>query len=197
MGISAKKIAKRPAVFLDRDGTIIRQVELLHKPEELRLLPGSAPAIARLNRLGYLVIIITNQPVIARGIAVPEEIDHIHAVLIDRFKKRGAKIDAVYFCPHHPHGNIKKYRIVCRCRKPSPGMIFRAAGEHGVDLSKSFMIGDSTADVGAGNRAKIKIILVKTGRGGKDLQQHKGTPDFVAKDISGAVKIIEKIKKND
>jgi mannose-1-phosphate guanylyltransferase/phosphomannomutase len=185
---------KRPAVFLDRDGTIIRQVELLHKASEVKLLPGAARAIQAFNKLGYLTVIITNQPVVARGISTPEEIDEIHALLIDRLGEKGAKIDAVYFCPHHPKADMKKYRIACKCRKPEIGMILKAAKNHGIDLRKSFMVGDSTRDVQTGNRAKLKTILVKTGHGGKDVWQFESKPDFVVANLSGAAKVIKQLR---
>jgi len=188
-------ISKRPAVFLDRDGTIIRQVELLHSPSEVEVFKGTAQGIRALNRLGYKVIIITNQPVIARGIIGPKEVDRIHAVLIDRLAKRGAKIDAVYYCPHHPQANVKKYRMVCKCRKPNPGMIMQAVREHGIDLKKSFFVGDSTRDVLAAKRAKVRMVLVGTGHGGHDEWQFKGTPDFKAKDLASAARIIKKYSK--
>lgn len=189
MGVSAKSVR---AVFLDRDGTIIRQVELLHKVSEVKLLPKAAQAIRRLNGLGYLVVVITNQPVVARGIIGEKEVDKIHAVLIKRLKKCGARLDAIYYCPHHPEANVKKYRIKCRCRKPNIGMILKAVKDFGIDLKKSFMIGDSTRDILAGNRAGLKVILVKTGHGGKDVWQFKSKPDFVVKDLTEAVKIIKK-----
>jgi len=196
MGIHADlREKKRRAVFLDRDGTVIRQVELLHNPSELRIFPSASKAIKQINKLGYIVVIITNQPVVAQGIMGPAEVDKIHALLIDRLGKHGAKIDAVYFCPHHPNASIKKYRVVCRCRKPRPGMILRAAKEHGIDLKKSFFVGDSTQDTLAANRAKVKMILVKTGHGGKDSWQHGGTPDFTAKNLTEATKIITKLSK--
>jgi len=186
---------KKPAVFLDRDGTIIRQIELLHKPSQLKIFPDAAKAIRVFNELGYVTVIVTNQPVVARGIIGPKEVDHIHAVLIDRLAKKGGKIDAVYFCPHNPKANVKKYRIVCKCRKPAPGMILQAAKEHGIDLKKSFLIGDSTQDVLAAKRAKVKMILVRTGHGGKDPWQYKGKPDYTVKNLSAAAKIIEKLSK--
>lgn len=188
-----KKIVKRPAVFLDRDGTIIKQVELLSKPSQLKVISGAEKAVGIFNKLGYITVIITNQPVVARGIIGPKEVDHIHAVLIDRLAKKGGKIDAVYFCPHHPLANMKKYRMVCKCRKPSPGMILRAAKEHGIDLKKSFFIGDSTQDVLAANRAKVKMILVRTGHGGKDPWQHEGKPDFIVKDLSRAARVVKSL----
>lgn len=184
---------KRPAIFLDRDGTIIRQVELLHKPSQIKIFSAAAPAITSFNKLGYLVVVVTNQPVIARGVIGPKEVDHVHAVLIDRLGKKGGRIDAVYYCPHHPLANLKKYRMTCKCRKPAPGMILQAAKDHGIDLKKSFMIGDSTQDVLAGNRAKVKTILVRTGHGGKDPWHHEGKPDFIARDLGAAAKIIKKL----
>lgn len=197
MGNGTRKVKKRPAVFLDRDGTIIRQVELLHKPSEVKLLPGSAWAIQTMNRLGFFVVIVTNQPVIGRGISTTEEVDSIHALLIDRLGKGNAKIDAIYFCPHHPNASVKKYRKVCRCRKPEIGMILQAAKKLNIDLKKSFMIGDSTRDTLAGNRAKLTTILVKTGHGGKDVWQLPGKPDFVAKNLTDAVRYIKKSLKHD
>lgn len=188
MGVRSSRL--RGAVFLDRDGTIIRQVELLHKISEVKLLPAAARAMRALNKLGYLVIVVTNQPVVARGIITLKEVDKIHAFLVAKFKESGAKIDAVYFCPHHPEATLKKYRIRCRCRKPNIGMIVKAAKKLGINLKKSFMVGDSTRDVLAGNRAKLRTILVKTGYSGKDPWQFKSKPDFVVKNLDGAVKVI-------
>ena len=186
------KQKKHPAVFLDRDGTIIRQVELLRAPSQVKFFSDAARAIRGFNAMGYAVVVVTNQPVVARGIIGPKEVDHIHAVLIKRLARKGARIDAVYFCPHHPLANVKKYRMVCKCRKPSPGMILQAAKEHNIDLKKSFFIGDSTQDVLAANRAKVKMILVGTGHGGKDPWQHNGKPDFRVKNLTGAARIIKK-----
>ena len=159
---------KRPAIFLDRDGTIIQQVELLSRPNQVKLIPGAAKAIQLLNKLGFFVVVVTNQPVVARGIATEKEVAHIHNVLAGRLARQGAFIDTFYFCPHHPKANLKKYRTTCDCRKPEPGMILEAAKEYDINLKKSFFIGDSTQDVLAGNRAKVKTILVKTGHGGED-----------------------------
>ena len=197
MGIGAKMILKgtarkQPAVFLDRDGTIIRQVELLHKPSEVWLLPQAVRAIKIFNRLGCAVIVVTNQPVVARGLITPKEVDCIHASLVDRLKKQGAIIDAIYFCPHHPEATVKKYRIVCACRKPNPGMILKAARQHHIDLKRSFFVGDSTRDVAAANRAKVKMILVRTGHGGADKWQFKGKADFTAKNLLDAARIVKK-----
>ncbi len=198
MGIHKIRSRKRPAIFLDRDGTLIRQVELLHIPSQIKIFSGVISAIKAFNKLGYLVVIVTNQPVVARGIIGLREVDRIHAALVDRLGKKGAKIDAVYYCPHHPQATVKRYRTACKCRKPRPGMVLRAVKEHNIDLKRSFLVGDSTQDVLAANRAKVKMILVKTGHGGKDPWQHKGNPDFVVKSLSGAVSIIKNFQnKND
>jgi D,D-heptose 1,7-bisphosphate phosphatase len=195
MGIRGRKV-KRPAIFLDRDGTIIHQVELLHKFSQMRLFADAAKSIKIFNDLGYLVVIITNQPVVARGVMTPKEVENIHMLLSERLRKRGARIDAFYFCPHHPKANIKKYRVVCDCRKPAPGMILKATKEHTIDLKKSFLIGDSTQDVAAGNRARVKTILLKTGHGGKDPWQYAGKADFTSKDLSGAARIIGRLSRH-
>jgi D-glycero-D-manno-heptose 1,7-bisphosphate phosphatase len=187
---------KRKAVFLDRDGTIIEQVELLHVESEIKVLPGAAQAIREMNEMGYLVIMVSNQPVVARGIVEPEEVDCLNGILMDRLAKEDARIDAGYFCPHHPKANLEIYRMTCVCRKPDPGMMIEAAKDYNVDLSKSFLVGDSTQDTLAGNRAGVKVILVETGYGGKDPWQHEGKPYLTAKDLLGAAQVIKKISKN-
>ena len=182
------------AVFLDRDGTINREVDVLQDVRQLRLLPGAAQAIKKLNQSQYLVVVITNQPVIARGWLTEKEVDHIHDVLIRRLAKRGAKIDATYYCPHHPNANLKKYRVRCRCRKPGIGMIEKAVRELGINLRASWVIGDSGRDVATGKRAGSKTKLVATGYGGKDIDCG-AQPDFVARNLLAAVRIIKQHAK--
>ncbi len=178
-------------MFLDRDGVINREVGILSSVRQLNILPGAAAAIRSLNRMGFLVIIVTNQPVIARGLISEPELDAIHAIMIRRLARRGASIDAIYYCPHHPEADVRKYRVRCRCRKPRIGLIMRAAKEHGIALDESFLIGDRTVDVMAGKKAHVRTILVKTGFGGKD-GIFDVSPDFIAKDLSAAVRIIKK-----
>lgn len=177
------------AVFLDRDGVIVREVDRLHRLDQLRILPGAANAIRELNRLGYLAIVITNQAVVARGWITEAEVDEIHAVMIKRLGRRGAKIDAVYYCPHHPNANLKKYRLVCRCRKPNPGMILDALKKFKINPKGSFMVGDKTSDILAGKRAGLKTIMVSTGYGGKD-GLLKAKPDFVVRDLGYVVRLL-------
>ena len=184
------------AVFLDRDGTMIKEAGdlILRDVGRIRFFKGVAEAIKKLNRLGFIVVVITNQPVVARGFATEKEVDQIHAILVKRLAKRGAKIDAVYSCPHHSEATLPKYRVRCRCRKPNIGMIMKAAKKFGINLKKSFLVGDRTADIAAGNRAGVKMILVKTGYAGKD-GRYEGKPDFTAKNLKEATKIIESLTK--
>lgn len=188
------KPSKIPAVFLDRDGTINREVDHLRSVGQLRIIPSAAKAIKLLNRAGFLAVVITNQAVVARGMASEAEVDGIHAVMARRLARGGAKIDAIYYCPHHPDADVKKYRIRCRCRKPDIGMIMRAAKEHGINLERSFLVGDRTVDIFAGKKAHVRTVLVRTGYGGKD-KKFDVVPDFFAKDLMAAAKIIIKNAK--
>lgn len=180
------------AIFLDRDGTINKEVDNLRSVKQLRLLPGAARAIREMNRLGFLVIVITNQPVVARGWLTKKEVDKIHVVLESRLAKKGAKIDAIYYCPHHPDANLKQYRLHCNCRKPKPGLFFRAIKEWNVNPSKSFAIGDYVWDIEAGRAAGVKTILVKTSSRSCEEASLNSKPDFVVKNLSEAVKLIKK-----
>jgi len=155
----------RPAVFLDRDGTIIREADYLRSTSEMRLLPRAAEAIRRLNEAGFAVVVATNQSGIARNLLSEADLEGIHDALRRRLAKRGAKLDAIYYCPHHPEGAIPRYRRRCACRKPAPGMLLRAASELDLDLSRSFAVGDGERDVTAGCRAGCHTVLVRTGYG--------------------------------
>jgi D-glycero-D-manno-heptose 1,7-bisphosphate phosphatase len=183
---------KQKAVFLDRDGTINREVDVLRNVRQLRLLPGVAGAIADLNRMGYLTVIVTNQPVIARGWLTERQVEHIHDILRARLIKGGAHIDAVYYCPHHPDANLKKYRKKCSCRKPKPGMLNAAIKRFSIDRANSFMVGDHAWDIMAGKAAKLRTILVRTSMRSSDPAHTHVKPDFVAKDLAAAVRIIKK-----
>ena len=151
---------KRPAVFLDRDGVVCREVDLLTQPDQMELIEGAAEAIRRINQAGHLAVLVTNQPVIARNLCSLEELDDIHKRLETLLGAERAYLDKIYFCPHHPHGGYpeerKEYKIECSCRKPKPGMLLQAAQELNVDLGRSYMIGDRAWDVEAGERAGVK-----------------------------------------
>lgn len=180
---------RNPAVFLDRDGTIIRQVELLHDPKQVKLLSHAAEAIRLFNQASLFVTVVTNQPVVARGICSPDDVANIHRLMGERLARRNARIDAFYFCPHHPNATIEQYRQTCECRKPNTGMIFRAAADHNLDLQGSVMIGDTTQDVLAGHRAGLSTILVDTGHGGRDPWQYDSRADFRAPNLLAAARL--------
>lgn len=161
--------------FLDRDGVICEDVHRLHKKEDLVLLPKSGEAIKSLNDNGYSVIVITNQAVVARGMCSEEDLSEIHGLMCSLLEEEGAKIDWIYYCPHHPEmpsdvpEHAKKYGIDCECRKPKPGMILQAKSDFRIeDLSKNYMVGDKGSDILAGQRAGCKTILVRTGCGGRE-----------------------------
>lgn len=144
-------------VFLDRDGTLNRYVGFLRKIDELELLPGAAEAVRKINESGYLAIVVTNQPVIARGEVTVPELREIHNKLETLLGQEGAYLDAIYYCPHHPHkgyaGEIPELKIDCGCRKPKPGLLLQAARDFHIDLAASYMVGDSDSDVQCGRNA--------------------------------------------
>lgn len=179
----------KKAVFLDRDGTINKEVDNLRNINQLRLLPNVAKAIRKLNQNNFLVIIVSNQPVVARGWITEKELAEIHKILMIRLEKQGAKIDAVYYCPHHPNANLRQYRKDCLDRKPNVGLIKKAVEDFDISLSNSFLIGDSTRDIKTAYNAGIKNILVRTGYAGKD-KKFDVVSDFTAKNLLGAVSII-------
>ncbi len=153
------------AVFLDRDGTINVELEFLHRPEEFVFIPGAPQAIRLLNDAAFLVIVVTNQSGIARGYYDEAAVHRLHRHVDAELARFGARIDAYYFCPHHPKYGIGDYGMECECRKPRPGMLFRAAADLSLDLAASFMVGDKLADVQAGLSAGCRSLLVRTGYG--------------------------------
>ena len=155
---------KQKAIFLDRDGTINKYVGFLRNIDDFELIDGVAEAIRKINELGYLAIVVTNQPVIARGEASFDELDEIHNKMETLLGKEGAYLDAIYYCPHHPHkgyeGERPELKIDCDCRKPKAGMLLKAAEDFNIDLSQSWMIGDGENDVKAGINAGCKTVLI-------------------------------------
>jgi D-glycero-D-manno-heptose 1,7-bisphosphate phosphatase len=175
--------ALRPAVFLDRDGTIAEEVGYLNHVSRFRMFPFVASALRRLNEAGCPVIVVTNQSGIARGY-FPESLVHeVHQWMMQQLLESGAKVDAIYYCPHAPSEN-------CNCRKPRTGMLERAAREHALDLRRSFVVGDRYADVELALNAHARSILVRTGYGEGELAWHAAKwptpPDFVADDLAEA-----------
>ena len=159
--VQAKNLTnKQKAIFLDRDGTINKYVGFLRNIDDFELIEGVAEAIKLINQSGYLAIVVTNQPVIARGEVTWEELNEIHKKMATLLGKEGAYVDGIYICPHHPdkgfEGERPEYKIDCDCRKPKPGLLFQAARDFNIELSESYMIGDSHRDVEAGENAGVK-----------------------------------------
>jgi D-glycero-D-manno-heptose 1,7-bisphosphate phosphatase len=174
----------RPAVFLDRDGTINEEVDYLHKPEQLMLISGAAQAIAKLNVRGIPVIVVTNQSGIGRGYYDWQDFAAVMSAMSTLLAQAKARIDAVYVAPHHEKGLGDYADPDHPDRKPNPGMLQRAAEEHGLDLSRSWMIGDKPIDVEAGKRAGCFTCLVRTGYGAMETQS---AADLIAEDLAKAV----------
>lgn len=155
---------KQKAIFLDRDGTINKYVGFLQEIEQFELIDGVAEAIRKINASGYLCIVVTNQPVIARGEATVQKLDEIHNKMETLLGRKGAYIDGLYYCPHHPHkgyeGEIRELKFDCECRKPKPGMLLKAAEDFNIDLSQSWMVGDGENDIKAGLAAGCKTALI-------------------------------------
>lgn len=181
-------MAKR-AVFIDRDGVIIEERNYAYRTEDLKFIPGSVEGLRALSRSGYRIIIVTNQAGIARGFFTEEDYQRFTAHLLGLLKDDGVRIDAVYFCPHHPTEGIGEYKTECECRKPKAGMLKAAAKEHGLDLRSSWLVGDKASDIKAGKDAGCRAILVKTGYAGSDAPDAHWE-DFTTDDLFGAVGLI-------
>ena len=172
---------KRKAVFLDRDGTIARDVHYCCRPDDLVLLPTAPNAVKLLNDTGFTVIVVTNQSALARGYLTEATLGLIHHQMKDEFDLFGAKVDGIYYCPHHPDER-------CGCRKPQTGLFRRAAEEMGIDIADSVVVGDTQMDIGAGKALNCPTVLVTTGpTGGRDVTDR---PDFTADSLMEAAQWI-------
>lgn len=178
------------AVFLDRDGVINEEVEYASDPKDLHIIHGAPQAIRRLNEKKIPVIVVTNQAGVARGYFSEAHVKVFHDALSEELKKEGAHIDRFYYCPHHPTAGRGKYKIVCDCRKPMPGLLHQAAKDLSLNLKNCVMVGDKASDLAAGFTAGCKTILTLTGYGSKEISTWKESfqPSFVAPDLPGAVK---------
>jgi D-glycero-D-manno-heptose 1,7-bisphosphate phosphatase len=167
----------RQAIFLDRDGTLMEEVNYCNDPSTVRAIPGAGEALAKLRGKGWITVIVTNQSGLSKGLLTPLQYEAVNAELL---RQLGGGIDAIYFCADHPDGPGER-------RKPQPGMLLEAAGEHQIDLSKSWMIGDKPIDVQCGQNAGCRSILVQTGYGAR---QTETDADFVMKDVTAALEFI-------
>lgn len=185
---------KQKCIFVDRDGTLNRYAGLLTNAEALELEEQVPEAVHLARKKGYLIIVITNQPVIARNLCTLKELEQIHNRLETILGEQGAYVDAIKFCPHHPDKGYpeerREYKISCHCRKPEIGLIEQAAEEFHIDLSNSYMIGDTTTDIRTGKNAGLRTILVQTGVAGKD-GKYPDLPDQVARNLMEAVEMVE------
>ncbi|HEX8354097.1 MAG TPA: HAD family hydrolase [Pyrinomonadaceae bacterium] len=188
--------AGRRAVFIDRDGTISEEVGYVNHISRYRVFPFAAEAVRALNEAGWLAVLVTNQAGVARGYFAEEMVGAVHGVLAAELERGGARLDAVYYCPHHPSVGEPPYRLDCDCRKPRPGLIRRAAEDLGLDLARCWMVGDRHSDTELARNAGVRSAFVLTGYGRGELE-HQGhswrhRPDLVAENLlEAARKIIE------
>jgi D-glycero-D-manno-heptose 1,7-bisphosphate phosphatase len=184
----------RRAIIMDRDGTVCDEVGYVNHVDRVRLLPRSAEAIRAANEAGFQTVIATNQAGVARGYFAESLIEEVHDRVRELLAAEGARLDGIYYCPHHPTVGEPAYRKICGCRKPLPGMLERARDEMGIDLHASYMVGDTVKDLEAGRRAGATSVLVLTGYGKGELtyQSHAWTvkPDHIAPDLLDAVRWI-------
>jgi D-glycero-D-manno-heptose 1,7-bisphosphate phosphatase len=185
---------KRRAVFIDRDGTISEEVGYVNHPTRYRVFPFAAEALRALNEAGWLAVLVTNQAGVARGYFAEEMITKVHALLEQELAHEGARLDAIYYCPHHPSVGEPPYRLDCDCRKPKPGLITRAAAEFDIDLTHSWMIGDRYGDTELARNAGTRAALVLTGYGRGEFEHQRRTwqhqPDLIAENLLAAVREI-------
>jgi D,D-heptose 1,7-bisphosphate phosphatase len=187
-----QELIRKPikTVFIDRDGVLNKDTHHPHKPEHISLIPGSAQGLRMLNDAKLKTVLVTNQGVVALGMCDEDGLAAIHRKLQDDLAREGAKLDHIYYCPHRPNeyvGGVQDYNRACECRKPRPGMIFKAAEDHDIDLGAAVMVGDSTDDILAGQSAGVRTVLVQSGNGRID---NRATPDYVAEDFHEAAQMI-------
>lgn len=185
-----------PALFLDRDGTINREIGGVTHPDHFELLPGAAAAIRTANEIGWRIVVVTNQPVIAKGFCSEEQLRAIHNRMDTLLGREGAYVDAVYYCPHHADrgftGERLELKVRCGCRKPRTGLIERARRRLDLDLQRSWLIGDSTLDIRTARNAGLRSVLVRTGHGAQSVDQ-ADKPDAIADDLGSAIEVISKL----
>ncbi len=187
---------KNRAIFMDRDGTVSYEVGYVNHPSRFRIYPFAGRAIQMINSSPFLAIITTNQAGVARGYFTEDLIPVVHERLRKQLAEEGAYLDAIYYCPHHPQGEVKEYAIDCPCRKPNPGMLEKAASDFSIDLEKSYIIGDKITDIELARKVNAVGIIVLTGYGlGEYTYQKKSWkvfPDFIAENLLQAVEWIFK-----
>ena len=200
------KTNKQKAIFLDRDGVINQESDRIDNIEKFNLLPKVIESVKNINNSDFLNVVITNQPIVAKGFISEKKLSEIHNYMESQFGLKGAYFNRIYYCPHHPErgydGERKEYKITCKCRKPGTGMIEHAIKDMNIDPQESFIIGDRTVDIMAGINSNLQTILLRQGYAGKD-KKYDCQPDFIFNDLYEATsfilndfyKILSKIKK--
>jgi len=177
----------QPVVFLDRDGTLIEEVNFLLKEEQIKIFPNTIAALKILRQAGFILIVVSNQSGVARGLLNEERVVELNKVVFSQMRMLGEMPDAFYYCPHYPQAEIEKYRVKCDCRKPNPGMIMQAQRQFELDLSRSYSIGDKLSDSGLAQNVGGKGVLVLTGYGRDERDkidpENGNEPNFIAPDI--------------
>ena len=184
------------AIFLDRDDTLIEDPGYIDHPDQVKLLDGVAEALVELKAMGYELIVVSNQSAIARGIITEKALSEIHGRLKQLLAEKGAYLDGIYYCPYHPEGVIPKYRKESDQRKPNPGMLLTAAKERDIDLSESWMIGDSERDIEAGLRAGCKTILISSPSRQRQLEPGAAKPDYEGVNMREVLNIVKKYHRS-
>lgn len=184
-------VARRPAAFIDRDGTLTEEVGYVNHPSRLKLLPRTAEAVRRLNGAGIAAVVATNQTGIARGYFSEDVMNATNQALVEQLEEAGAYLDGIYVCPHHPSEGAPPFRADCDCRKPHPGLLLRAAADLGLDLGASVVVGDKASDLAVARPVGARSILVLTGYGLGEWEYRRAhfpvAPDHVATDLLDAV----------
>ena len=187
----------RKAVFIDRDGVLVHDLGLVTDANQFVVMEGVPEALRLLKQAGYLLIVATNQAVVARGLISEAALETLHESLQEMLSSRGApRLDAIFACPHHPNANVAEFKVACECRKPMPGLLTKAAALYGIDLSTSYMVGDRPTDVLAGQRAGCRTILVETGQHlaapieAAESPREPAQPDFVEAHLAAAARRI-------
>jgi D-glycero-D-manno-heptose 1,7-bisphosphate phosphatase len=188
------RIPKRRAVFFDRDGTLNEEVGYLNELANFRVYPFAAPAIREINEAGLLALVVTNQSGVGRGMLTEQLVADAHVRLLQAVEAAGARIDDIYYCPHHPEAEVEQYRLDCDCRKPFPGMMRRAAQKFDLELEHSFVVGDRYVDIQMAHCVGAASILVLTGQGREEYERFRQEwprqPDHVAENVYAAVRWI-------
>lgn len=184
------------AIFLDRDGTLVHPRHYPSRPQDLRLYDDIGPELRALRRMGFFLVVITNQSGLARGLFTVADLDRMHAHLRERLAAQGVWLDAIYYCPHHPDGVIPELARRCDCRKPAPGMLLRAADELPLSLADSWLVGDILDDVDAGHRAGCRSVLVDLGTESPPSAPER-RPDYIARDTRHALRLIQSVERGE